>query len=81
MNHIFELLKEEDQRVHFKPMYLLCLEQFSDHDPRGFDVFHNDKIFFIILDRETFSSANDFQLIALLKSGIEAKLRKLDFLT
>ena len=38
-------LKEEDQRVHFKPMYLLCLEQFSDHDLRGFDVFHNDKIF------------------------------------
>ena len=65
-------LKEEDQRVHFKPRYLLCLGQFSDHGLRGFDIFHNDKIFFIILDRESFSPANDFQLIALLKSKIEA---------
>ena len=74
----FKWLKEEDQRV---LRYLLCLGQFSDHGLRGFDIFHNDKIFFIILDRESFSPANDFQLIALLKSKIEAQLRKLDFLT
>ena len=47
---------------------------------RGFDIFHNDKILFIIIDQESFPSACDFQLITLLKLDIEAQLRNLDLL-
>ena len=35
----------------------------------------------MILDQEIFESDYDFQLIALLKSKIEAQLRKFDLLT
>ena len=54
------------------------LEQFPEHELWGFGIFHNDKIVFILLDQKKSEPVCDFQLIALLKSGIEADLRKLD---
>ena len=51
--------------------------KFSDHELRGFGIFHKYKIVFILLDQNIFETVCDFQLIALLKSGIEVEVRKL----